>query len=211
MGLFSRKIKNPVKGTAEIIACSRHGGEGRWQNCRMQLVVHVEGHQAYPAEVHQIAPRAKWPQPGMRVPVDVDPKDSRRVKVDFDAMEDTREVARRMAAEQAAAAASGQTTMGAGMPAGFTQSGPTHVNIVGDPNDLPPEKLAQVEQMLGMDLDGDGTVGGTPSPGGSAVPSGGTVGDDDRLAKLERLASLRASGVLSDDEFEQEKRRILGG
>lgn len=32
----------------------------------------------------------------------------------------------------------------------------------------------------------------------------------DTLSQLERLAALRAQGVLSDAEFEQQKRRILG-
>jgi hypothetical protein len=31
------------------------------------------------------------------------------------------------------------------------------------------------------------------------------------IGKLERLAALRASGALTDAEFEQQKRRLLGG
>ena len=34
---------------------------------------------------------------------------------------------------------------------------------------------------------------------------------DDQLAKLERLGALRASGVLTEDEFQEQKRRLLGG
>lgn len=33
---------------------------------------------------------------------------------------------------------------------------------------------------------------------------------DDRMEKLERLNKLRTSGALSEEEFEQEKRKILG-
>ena len=33
--------------------------------------------------------------------------------------------------------------------------------------------------------------------------------DDDPIARLERLAALKASGVLTDEEFQQQKRRIL--
>jgi hypothetical protein len=39
-----------------------------------------------------------------------------------------------------------------------------------------------------------------------AAPSG-----DDRLARLERLAALKASGALTDAEFEAEKAKILAG
>jgi hypothetical protein len=45
--------------------------------------------------------------------------------------------------------------------------------------------------------------------GGAAPDSGNMV--EDRIAKLERLSKLRESGVLSEDEFQAEKARILGG
>lgn len=35
--------------------------------------------------------------------------------------------------------------------------------------------------------------------------------DDDMLAQLERLGQLRDSGVLTEEEFAQQKARILGG
>jgi hypothetical protein len=42
-----------------------------------------------------------------------------------------------------------------------------------------------------------------PSPPGAPT-------DDDTVAELERLARLRASGALTDEEFQQAKRRVLG-
>lgn len=45
-----------------------------------------------------------------------------------------------------------------------------------------------------------------PTP---AVPAGGDD-DDDRMDDLEQLGDLRARGLLTDAEFESEKRRILG-
>jgi Short C-terminal domain len=38
----------------------------------------------------------------------------------------------------------------------------------------------------------------------------GAGGADDTVGQLERLAALRDSGVLSEDEFQEQKRRILG-
>jgi hypothetical protein len=35
--------------------------------------------------------------------------------------------------------------------------------------------------------------------------------EQDRVAQLERLAKLKESGALSEQEFEREKARILGG
>jgi hypothetical protein len=37
------------------------------------------------------------------------------------------------------------------------------------------------------------------------------AGGGDTIAQLEKLASLRASGVLTDAEFEQQKQRLLAG
>lgn len=37
-----------------------------------------------------------------------------------------------------------------------------------------------------------------------------TTTSDDRMEKLERLNKLRTSGALSEEEFEREKKKILG-
>lgn len=60
-----------------------------------------------------------------------------------------------------------------------------------------------------------------PAPGTSPAPSAGTPAEAptgvlpaataDRFELLERLGRLRDSGVLSEEEFTSEKRRILGG
>ena len=44
---------------------------------------------------------------------------------------------------------------------------------------------------------------------GSAAAAGG--GYDQVLAQLKDLGDLKAQGVLSEEEFETQKRRILGG
>lgn len=45
-----------------------------------------------------------------------------------------------------------------------------------------------------------------PAP---AATSGASM--DDRLAQLERLSQLKAQGILTDAEFEQQKALVLGG
>ena len=42
------------------------------------------------------------------------------------------------------------------------------------------------------------------------VPTEQTTAPDDRIAALTKLGELRSSGVLTETEFESEKRRILG-
>lgn len=54
---------------------------------------------------------------------------------------------------------------------------------------------------------------GIPHPlaEGTAAPAAATADqDDDRLDDLERLGDLRSRGLLSEEEYEAEKRRILG-
>ncbi len=66
----------------------------------------------------------------------------------------------------------------------------------------------QVIDMRGTEL-ADQLREAMATAGAGAVDSGNMV--EDRIAKLERLAKLRDAGVLSEDEFEAEKARILAG
>lgn len=43
------------------------------------------------------------------------------------------------------------------------------------------------------------------------TPQSPTANQDDVIAKIERLAKLKADGVLTDDEFQQQKQRVLNG
>lgn len=57
------------------------------------------------------------------------------------------------------------------------------------------------------------------APGGMAMPGGmpanpwaaSAPAEDDPIAQLERLADLRDRGVLTEEEFAEQKRRVLGG
>jgi hypothetical protein len=53
--------------------------------------------------------------------------------------------------------------------------------------------------------------GATSGAAGGAAPEGSGNMVEDRIARLERLSTLRDSGVLSEDEFQAEKARILAG
>jgi hypothetical protein len=50
----------------------------------------------------------------------------------------------------------------------------------------------------------------TAHPAAAPVAASGPAGGD-RIEQLERLAGLHERGVLTDEEFAAEKRRILGG
>ena len=196
MRWFRRKSRNGLRGTAQVVSSTAYAGRAVSQSCRLNLVVQVEGMEPYSIEHGQLCPAKKWPYPGSTVPVVVDRGDPSKLRIDFDAMPDSADVARQMAERQAAMLRTTAGATGGAANAAFT--GQPQVTIVGGTAaDIPPERLAGLEQMLGVDLDGDGQVGGAAS------------GADDRLTQLERLARLRASGALTDEEFDAEKRRLL--
>lgn len=210
MGWFSRKPKDGVRGTAQVISSTAHSGRATHQTCRLNLVVQVDGMQPFSVEHSQMCPASKWPDPGMVVPVIVSRKQPTKLTIDFDAMPDQADVARRRAEQHAAMLRAG----GQGVP-GATIAGTPQVTIVGGAAaDIPPEMRAGLEQMLGVDLDGDGRIGPSGAapgaPGGPPPPPPPVTPANDRLAQLERLARLRDSGALTEREFEAEKRRLLG-
>jgi hypothetical protein len=207
-----------LSGTARVVACSSYNGDAMFQSCTLHLVVEVEGLAPYSTEHHQLCSSRKWPYPGMVLPVRVRAGDPHSIKLDFDAVPDASTMARQ-AAEQQAAMLRGETPGGPGAAGGFAGLaglGAANIQFIGGtPADLPPDKRARLEQLLGADLDGDGVVGPNPAAASTPPPpaQAATAPTDegaDRIGQLERLARLHADGALTDEEFAVEKRRILG-
>jgi hypothetical protein len=85
------RMKDPVRGAAEVVACSDYHGRGIKQLCTMQLVVHAEGVAPASQEHHLLAHRDKWPAPGMTLPVTVDRADPTKLYVMWDEVQGSRE------------------------------------------------------------------------------------------------------------------------
>jgi hypothetical protein len=72
--------------------------------------------------------------------------------------------------------------------------------------ELSPDQAARVQQALGaLGIGGTSGVQVVRTQGAGA---GG--GQPDPIEQLEKLTELRKSGALTDEEFEQQKRRVLG-
>jgi hypothetical protein len=95
----------------------------------------------------------------------------------------------------------GDGTAGAqGLPEAISGAGLAPVSG----SELSSDQAARVEQVLGaLGVSGTASVGVVRTP--EAV-----TGQQDPVSQLERLAALHQSGALTDAEFEQQKRRILG-
>lgn len=185
MGLFSKKMKDPVRGTAQVVAASMplQGASG-WSNCDLDLVVSADGLEPYAVEMSPWTRMSKWPYPGYTLPVTVDRADPEYVKIEWDDVPSGDELASAEAERIAEAMRSG-----------------TAASV--DTGGIPPEAAAIVEQLTGM------------FPGASVTvnePVEVTRGDEgtDHISQLERLAKLHEQGVLTESEFQAEKARILG-
>jgi hypothetical protein len=49
-----------------------------------------------------------------------------------------------------------------------------------------------------------------PAPAAPAAPAAASPSDGDPLTRLQRLGELRAQGVITEAEFQEHKRRLLG-
>lgn len=230
MGLFDgfKRIKNPVRGSAQIVSSTQAPQNATSGNCRMHLVVSVPGHAAFAVDEGFIVKVKKWPHPGQTLPIVASQSDPTDFKILWNEIPDWDDTASARAA-QLAAAMNQQPPLpaegGPPYPPYTAPPGSPTVMINGRP--ATPEELKQYEVMTGMDLDGDGRIAGGAAPrggglqgliasamGGMQPPPVEGASDqpgaaDDRVAALERLAALKASGVLTDAEFETEKARIL--
>jgi Short C-terminal domain len=200
--LFGR-MKDPVRGHAQVVSCSMPSDHAVYSNCSMQLVVQAEGVPATSLRETDMVRSDKWPSPGMTLPVTVDRADPTKVKIEWDEVEKSHDRAARNADAMAAMMRGEAPPDGLGGLAGGNFQ---VVNMSGaDLSNLPEEKKAKL-RMLGIDpAQLAAQQGAAPAP--QAADSDDEV--DEQLARLQKLGQLRDAGVLTPQEFEQQKRRIL--
>ncbi len=187
--LKSLRMKDPVDGTAQVVGSSGPPDSGTSSNVNLTLVVQAEGVPATSVEHSCLAPMKKWPSPGETLPVTFDRSDPDRLKIRWDDIPDSSDVALQQA--QALAAQ-------------MNQGGGAGQVVTGQSGDVSEIVAALQQAMPGAQIQVDG-AGAAPAAGGGA-----SGGQDDKVTQLERLARLKDSGALTEAEFEREKARILG-
>lgn len=199
----ARRMKDPVRGQAQVVSCTQwHGGTSA--NCRMQLVVQAPGVPATAVDLECMVHATRWPSPGITLPVTVDRDDPEKLKVEWDEVETSQDSSAR-AAEAMAAAMRGEGAAGAGAFGGMATGGVNVVNLSG--GDLS-EDQAQKLRSLGID---PAMVRQAVDQATAMTPGAPAAGNDadERLDRLAKLGELRAQGILTPEEFEAQKRRIL--
>jgi hypothetical protein len=212
MGLLNR-IKDPVSGTARVV-WARPGSGSKTE---AQLTITAIGVDPFEAMYTFEAPKGKAATPGASLPVTFDRERHERLRIEWDDVPEAGPTTT-IAPSPTAPAPAGVPPAAAGMAERFEKSFPGgsvsfQTRIIDARNQ--PELLKPFEAMTGMDLDGDGKVGGgagTAAPGGGAgwQVMSSSSGGDPTIDRLERLAKLHESGALTDAEFAAEKAKILG-
>jgi Short C-terminal domain len=191
--LTHRKVlKKGMPGRATIVERGALDRGGTSFNLPMTLQVFVEGITPYEVEDQWMVKAKDTVALDGSIPIKVDPENHEKVAIDWDTLraEYEQEVAARRQALAAAGPAAATVTMGT----------PTVIDANTDP-----QVMEQVSQMLGqMGISVQGQPTGFASDGAGSDA-------EDQLSQLERLSALRSSGALTDEEFEEQKRRILGG
>ena len=189
-----RRLKDPVAGQAQVVAASRQMEHAVYASCAMVLIISAPGIEPFKAEQSSLVKTSRWPHTGMVLPCTVDRANPGRFKIEWDAVPTGSERADQLA-DQMLAGMQGQGGQAGGAQVFGIPGGQVQVhNLSGDP-----DAIKKAEAMMGMDLDGDGVVGGAAA-----------AAEEDPLDKIERLAQLRDRGVITEDEFQEQKQRLLG-
>jgi hypothetical protein len=193
--LTHRKVlKKGMPGRATIVERGALDRGGTSFNLPMTLQVFVAGITPYEAEDQWMVKAKDAVALDGSIPIKVDPDNHEKVAIDWETLR--AEYEQEVAARREALAAGGPA--GAAINVGAPQAIDANAN---------PEVMEQVNQMLGqMGIN----VQGQPAAATGFASDGSGPDADDQLSQLERLSALRASGALTDEEFEEQKRRILG-
>ena len=116
----SKRMKQPVRGTAQVVSASMPPYDATSSNCSMHLVVSAEGLEPTPVEKSAMVSVKRWPTPGMTLPVTVDLADPTRLKIDWDDVQTNAQSAQQQAEQIAEMmkGGGGVTAQGAGMDLG---------------------------------------------------------------------------------------------
>lgn len=196
MGLRLKSIKDPVDGTLHVVSASIPPWNASSSNYSLTGVIQAPGLPATTVKRGGLASTSKWPQPGQDLPVTVSRANPSKFIIRWDEVDSSSAQGTRLADQLAESINQGQAG----------GSGLNSSSVVIDARNDPEVR----QQVLGM-LKGQGVDVDQLRPaaaGGPAASSGSAVGDDVEL--LEKLSQLREKGALTDQEYAEQKAKILG-
>ena len=212
MGFFDR-IRHPVQGTAAVTAATSPEGMRSPQEVRMTLAVQGLGFDPFTVEHAEKCHTDRWPTAGMHLPVVFDADRHERLEVEWDDVQPGQAAppSQQPAADLPPEAQAIVEQVTRAFPdAQVTTHVETKVVDLSDDPEAAKQMLGTMEAATGMDLDGDGRIGGAGVAPPAASPSPAPSMGDATVSRLERLAALHKHGALTDEEFAQQKAKLLG-
>jgi len=225
----SKRLKDPIPGKAHIVSITSPPDSATSFNVQMVLTVQAEGIPAYTTEYDCIVSAKKYPSPGTVLPVTVDRSNPEHLRIEWDEVETTRDSAKRRAEQMAqamnqggtgaAAAPEGMQVMGSSqiinVPPGSDPAAFVASMLPGAQGEQAAEAIRQAMQWKQQAAGGSGTTfPGIPGAGGvgpmQVAGAGAPAAEPDPVAQIEKLARLREAGVLTTEEFDSAKRKLLG-
>ena len=201
--LGSKNMDDPVRGTAQVVGASGPPDDATSANCSLTLVVTAEGVPATPIQHSAMVRVDRWPYPGTTLPVTVDRANPERLRIEWDEVPASGDVAWERA--QALAAGGGEGFAMGGM-GGMQQ---ITINAGGEIDDATRQQLA----AMGVDVDAlvQQAQALKQAHGGGEAQAAPEAGGDDLSEQLQRLAQRHEAGALDDAEFAAAKKRLLDG
>jgi hypothetical protein len=183
VALFGQpKIKDGIAAQAMLMSIPAPTEPGRAYHITLTLQVRLPGSEPYLHKHTCWVHATKYPQPGVMLPVTVDRKDHTRLRIEWDQVETSEERVRRQH----------EAMVNGGLDASTSSGPPTVIDARADPN-----LRNQVLAMLG-------------AQGLDVTPTTPADAAGDPVERIARAAQLRDSGVITQQEFEVLKAKILG-
>ena len=153
----SKRMRQPVRGTAQVVSASMPPYDATSSNCSMHLVVSAEGLEPTPVEHSAMVSVKRWPTPGVTLPVTVDLADPTRLKILWDDVPTGDQTAMQQAEQMAEMmkGGAGATAQGAGMDFGAVIAQATGA-AGGQANPAADDVAGQIEKL--SQLHGSGAL-----------------------------------------------------
>jgi hypothetical protein len=194
----SKNMKDPVRGTLQVTASTYPPDNATSGNFSINGIVTAPSLAPTAVEHSGIAKVKKWPHGGQTLPVTVDRADPTRLQIEWDEVPDSWDTARQSAEQLAQAMRAGGATPAAGATPATNGSAAGAI----------PQQALDVLRQMGID----------PSAANVQVVSGGetfTTGfgapaEEDPAARLRKLQELKRDGLITEEEYEAQRARVLG-
>lgn len=212
----SRRMADPVRGTLQVTSASQCDSSATSANFTLHGVVSGDGLVPTPIQHSGMARTSKWPYPGEVLPVTVDRADPTRIRIEWDEVQTGAEQG--LAQAQALAAA-----MGGGLADGApafpgADAVVADQSVVIDARDVPglredvfeiAANYANDPQRMQSEVLDALREHGVDVPGVAGVGAAAPAADDDPAERLRKLDALRDQGLITPDEHEAQRRRII--